>query len=240
MIEKIDVLAFAAHPDDVELSAAGTLMIHSDKGYRTGIVDLTEGQLGTRGTSETRSEESTVASGILGLSVRVNLHMEDGFFENNKENRLKIIEQIRRLRPEIVLANAVNDRHPDHGRAAHLVAEAAYYAGLKKIETFWDGEKQEAWRPKALYHYIQDYYIEPDFVVNVSSAYSRKIDAIKAYKTQFFDPNSNEPETPISGSDFFDFLKGRMMEFGRPLGVNYAEGFTRSRLFGVNDLHDLI
>lgn len=240
MIEKIDILAFAAHPDDVELSAAGTLIVHSDKGYRTGIVDLTEGQLGTRGTAEMRSEESKAASEILGLTVRENLHMADGFFENNSENRMKLIEQIRRFKPEIVLANAVSDRHPDHGRASRLVAEAAFYAGLTKIESSWNGEKQVAWRPKALYHYIQDYHITPDFVVDVSPTYERKIEAIKAYKSQFYDPNSNEPNTPISGSDFFDFLKGRMMEFGRPLGVQYAEGFTRSRLFGVSDLHDLI
>ncbi len=240
MNSKVDILAFAAHPDDIELSCAGTLMKHISQGKTVAIVDLTQGELGSRGTIQTRYAEAAASSEILGIKHRVNLMMEDGFFEINQENKRKIIAQIRRFQPSIVLANAVRDRHPDHGRAGQLVSEACFLSGLMKVETEWDGETQVAHRPKAVYHYIQDYHIEPDFVVDVSDFYERKVDAIKAFKTQFFDPNSDAPETPISGKDFFEFIASRMMQYGRPIGVKYAEGFTKERYMGVNDLFDLI
>lgn len=239
MNKLLDILAFAAHPDDVELSCAGTLMKHIDAGMSVGIVDLTQGELGSRGTIETRYDEAKEASEIMGISTRVNLKMADGFFEINEKNKLLIVEQIRRFRPKIVLANAVSDRHPDHGRASQLVSEACFLAGLRKIETTFEGVQQEVYRPDVVYHYIQDYYIEPDFVVDVTEFVDRKIAAIKAYKTQFYDPNSTEPQTPISGKDFFEFIKGRMLEMGRPIGAKYAEGFTAERRIGVKSLFDL-
>ncbi len=237
---KLNILAFAAHPDDVELSAAGTLIKQIKAGNKVGIIDLTQGELGSRGTKETRYEEAAAASKILGIHVRENLKMADGFFEYNQSNLLKIIEQIRRFQPDVVLVNAVEDRHPDHGRASKLVSEACFYSGLIKIETHYDGLLQLPYRPRAVYHYIQDRYIKPDFVVDVTEFVDRKFEAIKAYKTQFYDPNSSEPQTPISGNEFFDFIKGRMGEFGRPIGARYAEGFTVERLIGVDDITKLI
>jgi N-acetylglucosamine malate deacetylase 1 len=231
----VDILAFGAHPDDVELSAAGTLAKHIAQGKKVAIVDLTQGELGTRGSIETRYDEAKDASKILGLSNRVNLKMNDGFFEHNRENIMKIVEQIRYFKPTIVLANAIEDRHPDHAKGSKLVSEACFLAGLPKIQTTYNGENQLAHRPKFVYHYIQDRYIKPDFVVDVSDYIEIKLAAIKAYKTQFFDPNSAEPMTPISGKDFLDFLLGRMSEFGRPIGANYAEGFTCERTIGVDD-----
>jgi bacillithiol biosynthesis deacetylase BshB1 len=236
---KLDILAFAAHPDDVEISAAGTLLKYISEGKSIGIVDLTEGELGTRGTVQTRYEEAETAGKLLGLSARENLRIKDGFFENSEENKRLIIQQIRRFQPEIILANSILDRHPDHGRAAKLVADACYLAGLRKIETEWEGETQEAFRPRLILHYIQDYYIKPNFVIDVSEFMDKKIEVIKAYKTQFFNPESTEPNTPISGDEFFDFLKGRMMTVGRPAGMKYAEGFTIDRIVGVTDLFDL-
>lgn len=236
----IDILAFAAHPDDVELSASGTIMKHIAAGKTVGIVDLTQGELGSRGTIETRYSEAEEASKIMGLSVRVNLKMADGFFDLSEKNTRLIIEQIRRFQPTIILANAVEDRHPDHGRAAKLVSEACFLAGLRKVETSWDGKEQTPHRPKAVYHYIQDHYIKPDFVVDVTEFVNRKIEAIKAFKTQFYDPNSSEPQTPISGEEFFDFIKGRMLQFGRPIGVKYAEGFTVEREIGVKDFFEIL
>ena len=237
---KLDILAFGAHPDDVELSAAGTLMKQIDKGRKVGIVDMTQGELGSRGTIETRYQEAASASDIMGIHYRTNLKMEDGYFENNAENRLKVIEQIRLTRPEILLINAPFDRHPDHGRAAQLVLEASFYAGLRMIKAEKDGVELEAYRPKAIYHYIQDRYVEPTFVTEVTPYVERKIDAINAYSTQFFNPDSNEPQTPISGADFLDFIKGRMAEMGRKIGVSYAEGFVAARTLGVDDVMDLI
>jgi N-acetylglucosamine malate deacetylase 1 len=236
---KLDILAFAAHPDDIELSCSGTIMKAISQGKKVGIVDLTQGELGSRGTIETRYEEAAEASKIMGIDIRVNLRMADGFFEINEENKLLIVEQIRKYRPTIVLANAIEDRHPDHGRASKLVSEACFLAGLRRVETFYEGEIQEAHRPKAVYHYIQDHYIKPDFSVDVTEFMDRKVDCIKAYKTQFYDPNSSEPVTPISGAEFFDFIKGRMMQFGRPIGAQYAEGFTVERIPGVEDLFHL-
>jgi N-acetylglucosamine malate deacetylase 1 len=233
---KLDILAFGAHPDDVEISAGGTLLKYADEGKSIGIIDLTEGELGTRGSVETRYEEAAHAGALLGIKARHNLKMSDGFFEPNEENKRLIIEQIRRFKPEIVMANSILDRHPDHGKAAKLVADACFLSGLRKIETTWEKEKQEAHRPRLVIHYIQDYHINPDFVVDVSPYAEKKIEVIKAYRTQFYDPSSLEPNTPISGEDFFDFLKARMMNYGRPASMKFAEGFTIDRIFGVRDL----
>lgn len=235
----IDVLAFGAHPDDVELSASGTLLRHKAAGYSTGIVDLTEGELGSRGTVDSRYEEAAKAAEILGLSARVNLRMPDGFFTHSEENLRLVVEQIRRFRPRIVLANSFSDRHPDHGKGGKLVSDACFLAGLRRVKTSWEGKTQEAYRPQAVYHYIQDRMIEPDFVIDVSAFAEQKFASIKAYKTQFWDPDSSEPTTPISGKEFFEFLEGRMAGFGRTIGVRYAEGFTVERTPGVNDLFDL-
>ena len=239
MNEQVDILVFAAHPDDAELSCAGTIMKHIAGGAKVAIVDLTQGELGSRGTIASRYEEAKAASEILGISYRENLKMADGWFEINEANKRLIIEQIRRFQPKIVIANALTDRHPDHGRGGKLVSEACFLSGLRKIETSWNGEKQMHHRPNAVYHYIQDYYIKPDFVVDVTDFVDRKIDAIKAYASQFFDPNSTEPATPISGEDFFDFIRARMKEMGRPAGMKYAEGFTVERFMGVENLLDL-
>jgi len=236
---KVDILAFGAHPDDVELSAAASLLKHIQQGKKVALVDLTEGELGSRGTIETRYEEAKAASKILGIEDRVNLKMADGFFEHSQENLLKIVEQIRHFKPDIVLANAVEDRHPDHGKASKLVSDACFLAGLVKIKTNLNGENQLPHRPKMVFHYIQDRYIKPDFVVDVTGFEEQKFESIRAYKTQFFDPNSTEPQTPISGKDFFEFLRGRMSEFGRSIGVQYAEGFTVERIAGVDSFFDL-
>lgn len=239
MDQKVDILAFGAHPDDVELSVSGTLMKHIDQGKRVGIVDLTEGQLGSRGSVEERYDEAANASAIMGVHHRENLRMEDGFFEDNQQNKMKIIEQIRRFTPEVVLCCAKSDRHPDHGRASKLIREACFLSGLHKIESNWNGNTQESFRPRAVYSYIQDYYLEPDFVVDVTDYVDKKIEVIKAFKSQFYNPNSSEPNTPISGKELFDFIKGRMMQFGRPAGYIYAEGFQAERYIGVQDLLDL-
>ena len=237
---KLDILAFAAHPDDVELSASGTLMRYVAEGKKVGIIDLTEGELGTRGTVETRYEEAADASKIIGISARENLRMPDGFFEDNAENKRLIIEQIRKYQPEIVLANSISDRHPDHGRAGKLVEDACFLAGLRKIETSLEGQEQLPHRPRLVAHYIQDFYLEPSFVIDVTDYVDRKIEVIKAFKTQFYDPNNPEPSTPISGEEFFDFIKGRMLNMGRPAGMKYAEGFTISRVFGLKDLFGVV
>lgn len=238
-MNKVDILAFGAHPDDVELSAAGTLIKHIKAGKKVAIVDLTQGELGSRGTVDTRYAEAAEASRIMGLSARVNLKMEDGFFQHTPDNLLKIIEQIRHFQPEIVLMNAVSDRHPDHAKGSKLVSEACFLSGLRKIESIYEGDKQTAYRPKVVYHYIQDHYIKPDFVIDVTEFVEQKFESIRAYKTQFYDPNSTEPLTPISGEEFFDFLKGRMAEMGRAIGAKYAEGFTVERFIGVESLFDL-
>jgi len=233
---KVDILAFAAHPDDIEISSAGTLIKHIAMGKTVAIVDLTQGELGSRGTAETRFVEAEASSKIMGISARVNLKMADGFFDLTKENKLKIIEQIRYFQPEIVLCNAIYDRHPDHGRGGELVSEACFLSGLLKIETTYNGQSQKKWRPNSVFHYIQDRYIKPDFVVDITPYVEQKINALKAFKTQFFNPESNEPKTPISGQEFFDFLKGRWRDFGRNIGVEYAEGFTTERVPGVEDI----
>jgi N-acetylglucosamine malate deacetylase 1 len=237
---KVDILAFAAHPDDVEISCSATIAKQISLGNRVAIVDFTRGELGTRGTAETRASESLEASKILGIHARENLGFRDGFFVNDEEHLLKLIEMIRKYQPEIVLCNSPSDRHPDHGRAGKLVLDACFYAGLPKISTRIEGATQLAWRPKACYQYIQDYYLNPDFVVDVTGFEQVKIAVVKAFKTQFYDPNSSEPETPIARKDFFDFLLGRMKEMGRPIGAEFAEGFIAPRFIGVDRLERLI
>lgn len=232
---KLDLLAFAAHPDDVELSCSGTIAKEIFNGKRVGIIDLTQGELGSRGSAAIRAIESNASSEILKLAVRENVKMDDGFFEETKDNLIKIIKCIRKYKPEVVLANAVSDRHPDHGRGAALVSRACFLAGLVKVNT-----QQEPWRPKIVYHYIQDRYMKPDFIVDVSEFMSVKMESIKAFKSQFFDPDSNEPNTPISGKEFLDFINARARQFGREIGVEFGEGFTVERPVGTNLLSDLI
>ncbi len=237
---KVDILAIGVHPDDIELSCSGTLMKHIAEGKKVGLLDLTAGELGTRGNAILRQQEAEAASAMMGAVVRVNLGMEDGFFVHNNENMLEIVEIIRLLQPEIVLTNAISDRHPDHGRAAKLTAEACFYSGLSKIKTEWEGESQELWRPKVVYHYIQDHYIEPDFVVDITPYIRQKMEVIQCYKSQFYDPNSTEKETPISGKAFLENIEAKAKVLGRPIGASYGEGFTVSRTLGVKNLFDLI
>ncbi len=237
---KLDILAFGAHPDDVELCAAGTLLVHLNKGYKCGIVDLTRGELGSRGTAATRMEEANKSSEILGIHVRENLEMEDGFFQNDKAHQLSIASVIRKYRPKIVISNAISDRHPDHGRAAALITNGVFLAGLKKVSTTLAGQLQESWRIKAHYHYIQDRYIKPDIVIDVSAVWEKKMEAILAFKSQFYDPDSIEPVTPISSMEFLKFIEGRSIETGRQAGFHYAEGFTCERTPGVKDFFNLV
>lgn len=231
---KVDILAIGIHPDDVELSCAGTLLRHIAAGKTAGILDLTRGELGTRGTPELRREEAMKAAEILGVAFREIMDLRDGFFDGGEAEMMTVLKKIREYQPEIVLCNAVSDRHPDHGRAAKLVSEACFYSGLRKIET-----GQDPWRPKAVYHYIQDRYIMPDFVVDVTPFVEKKIEAIKAFSSQFWDPNSKEPMTPIAGESFFEFVKSRMRMLGRDINVDFAEGFTTERVPGVDDLFSL-
>lgn len=234
---KLDILAFGSHPDDVELSCSGTLLKHISQGKKAGIIDLTRGELGTRGNIETRKKEAGKAAKILGISVRESLGFADGFFVNDRKHQLEIIKKIRQYQPEIVLANAPSDRHPDHGRGSQLVSDACFYSGLAKIKT---GKGQKAWRPKAIYFYIQDRYLKPDFVVDVSEFMNKKLDAIAAFSSQFYNPSSKEPETPISSPYFIGFVKARAADFGRNIGVQYAEGFIAARPLGVNSFFDLL
>jgi bacillithiol biosynthesis deacetylase BshB1 len=239
MVNKVDILAIGAHPDDIELSCGATIAKHVHAGFRVAAIDLTEGELGSRGSVQSRYEEAAIASEILGLSARVNLQMKDGFFEETEENLVRLIRQIRYFQPDIILANAKSDRHPDHGRGASLIARAAFLSGLRKIETSFNDESQDCWRPKSVYHYIQDNYLKPDFVIDVTGFVETKFDAIQAYKTQFYDPNSKEPQTPISGQEFFNYLKGRMLQFGRSIGAEYAEGFQLDRTPGIELFNQL-
>ena len=236
---KIDILAFGAHPDDVELGCGATIAKEISLGKLVGIVDLTRGELGTRGTAETRDAEAKNASKILKVSVRENLELKDGFFKNNQKNQLEIIKILRKYQPEIVLCNAVDDRHIDHAKGSKLVSDACFLSGLVKIETSLNGSIQEPWRPKLVYHYIQWKTIEPDFVVDVSDFMDIKMEAIKAYATQFYNPNSNEPESPISSKNFLESVRFRAQDLGRLIGSNYAEGFTVERYLAVNSLNDL-
>ncbi len=236
---KLDILAFGAHPDDVELGCSGTIAKEVSLGKKVGIIDLTRGELGTRGSVAIRNEESAKASAILGVTVRRNLDMRDGFFVNDEAHQLKVIEMIRKYQPEIVLCNAITDRHIDHGKGSKLVSDACFLSGLVKIETELNGEKQQAWRPKVVYHYIQWQNIEPDFVVDISGFMDQKMQSVLAYGSQFYDPNSNEPVTPIASKNFLDSVKYRAEDFGRLVGVEYAEGFTTERYLAVNSLDDL-
>ena len=236
---KIDILAFGAHPDDVELGCGATIAKEISLGKLVGIIDLTRGELGTRGTAETRDAEAKNASKILKVSVRENLGLKDGFFKNNQKNQLEIIKILRKYQPEIVLCNAVDDRHIDHAKGSKLVSDACFLSGLVKIETSLNGSIQEPWRPKLVYHYIQWKTIEPDFVVDVSDFMDIKMEAIKAYATQFYNPNSNEPESPISSKNFLESVRFRAQDLGRLIGSNYAEGFTVERYLAVNSLNDL-
>lgn len=236
---KLDILAIGVHPDDVELSASGTLLKHIALGKTVGILDLTRGELGTRGSAELRTIEANKSAKILGLSVREQLKMADGFFENNEAHQKQIIQIIRKYQPEIVLCNAVSDRHPDHGRAAKLTVDACFYSGLMKIETKENNTPQSVWRPKAVYHYIQDHFIEPDFVIDITANMDKKMEAIMAFSSQFFDPNSKEPETPISSKNFMENVKAKATLFGRAINCDYAEGFTVNRYIGVENLFDL-
>lgn len=236
---KLDILAFGAHPDDVELGCSGTIAKEVSLGKKVGIIDLTRGELGTRGSVEIRNSESAKASEILGVVVRENLDMRDGFFVNDETHQLKVIEMIRKYQPEIVLCNAVKDRHIDHGKGSKLVSDACFLSGLRQIKTELNGEAQEAWRPKVVYHYIQWQNIEPDFVVDISEFMDKKMDSVLAYGSQFYDPNSKEPVSPITSKNFLDSVKYRAQDLGRLVGVDYAEGFTTERYLAVNSLGDL-
>ncbi len=238
---KLDILAFGAHPDDVELGAGGTLALEIANGKKVGIVDLTRGELGTRGSAEIRDKEAAAAAKILGVVTRENLKFADGFFINDKEHQLEIIKMIRKYQPEIVLCNAIDDRHIDHAKGSKLVSDACFLSGLIKINTNLEGEtkQQEPWRPKQVYHYIQWKNIEPDFVVDISSYIEKKTAAILAYGSQFFNPNSDEPETPISNKNFIDSVNYRARDLGRIVGVDYAEGFTTERHIAVKTLDNI-
>lgn len=240
MVSKVDILAIGVHPDDVELSCGGTLLKHLDAGRSAAIVDLTQGELGTRGSAELRLKEADKARQFFGIEHRDNLGMADGFFQHNEENIRKIVKSIRTYQPEIILANALSDRHPDHGRAAKLIADACFISGLRKVETEMEGKQQAVWRPKAVYHYIQDHNLEPDLVVDISEQMERKIEAILCFGSQFYDPNSKEPVTPISTSNFLDFIKAKAAGYGRQIGADYGEAFNVTRHIGVKDLFDLL
>ncbi|ADR20229.1 bacillithiol biosynthesis deacetylase BshB1 [Marivirga tractuosa] len=238
---KLNILAFAAHPDDIELSCAGTLAKHAEMGENVGIIDLTEGEMGTRGTPKIRLEEAAASADVLGLKIRENLGFEDAFFKNDLPHQKEIVKKIRQYQPDIILANAVSDRHPDHARASELISESVFLAGLKKFETVDDnGKAQTAYRPSKVYHYIQSLPIIPDFVVDVSDQWQKKMKSIKAFDSQFYKQDSNEPETYISSPRFMKMIEARAMEFGQIIGVDYAEGFTVERYLGVKDLNGLI
>lgn len=237
---KLDILAFGAHPDDVELGCAGTIAKEIFLGKKVGIIDLTRGELGTRGSADIRDQEAAKSAEILGVSIRENLRMRDGFFVNDEAHQMKIIRMIRKYRPEIVLCNAVDDRHIDHPKGSQLVSDACFLSGLRRIETDDDGKPQEAWRPKHVYHYIQWKNLTPDFVVDITGFTDIKQRAILAYSSQFYDPKTNEPETPIATKNFLDSLHYRTQDLGRLIGTEHAEGFITERYVAVNSLGDLI
>lgn len=238
-MNKLDILVIAAHPDDAELGCSGTILSHIAKGYKVGIVDLTKGEMGTRGTPEMRMKEADDAAAILGLSVRENMGFRDVLFLDDEAHQLELIKVIRNYQPDIVLANAIRDRHPDHGKGASLASNACFMSGLRKIQTEINGKTQEAWRPKFVYHYIQNNYIEPDFVVDITDFWDTKVKSILAYQSQFHDPNSQEPESFISNPDFLPFIEARAREMGHRILRTYGEGFTVERMIGAEDLFDL-
>lgn len=231
----VDILAIGVHPDDVELSCSGTLLKHADLGKTFGLLDLTLGEMGTRGNAEIRTKEAMKSAELLGASFRKQLHFADCFFENTKPHLIEIIKVIREHKPQLILCNAISDRHPDHGRAAKLVADACFYSGLVKIDT-----QQPAWRPKAVYHYIQDNYLHPHFVIDVTDFADKKREAIMAFSSQFYDPNSKEPQTPISSPEFLETIHAKMSLWGRTIGTRYAEGFLTARYPGITNLFDLL
>lgn len=239
---KLDVLAFGVHPDDVELSCAGVLIMERKRGKKTGIIDLTKGELGTRGSAALRKKEATNAAKVIGVEVRENLGLADGFFENNKESQLKVIQAIRKYQPEVVICNSPDDRHPDHGRSAKLVSDAAFLSGLRKIKTKAAGKEQEPWRPTYVLHYLQDYYLTPSFVIDISDAIEEKIEAIKCYNSQFYSNNykSKEPQTYISSPAFLNNIIARSSEFGKIIGVKHAEAFISKKLVGLKNLDSLV
>ena len=236
---KLDILVFAVHPDDAELGCSGTILKHIAAGKKVGIVDFTRGELGTRGTAETRDVEAADSAKILGLHARENLKFKDTFFKNDEQHQLELVKMIRKYQPEIVLSNALEDRHPDHGRAGDLANDACFLSGLSKISTQLDGEEQTAWRPRLVLQYIQDKYIKPDVIIDITPFIETKIAAIKAFKTQFYNPDYEEEETYISSPEFFESVIGRAREFGKSIGATYGEGFTSRKLLGVDDLFDL-
>jgi bacillithiol biosynthesis deacetylase BshB1 len=240
MAEQLDILAFGAHPDDVELSCGGTIAKEVSAGKKVGIVDLTRGELGTRGSADLRDKEAKQASSILGVTIRENLGFSDGFFKNDEANQLEVIKILRKYRPNVVLCNAQTDRHIDHGRAASLVHDACFLSGLRKIETFIDNRPQKLWRPSQVYHYIQWNNNPCDFVVDISDFIDKKMAAILSYGSQFYDEKSKEPETPISSQQFLDSIQNRAADLGRIIGVGYAEGFTTQRQLAVAHISDLI
>lgn len=233
---KLDILAFGAHPDDVELGCAATIAKEISLGKKVGIVDLTEGELGTRGSAELRKLEAAKSAEILGISVRENLGFADGFFTNDKEHQMAVIQMIRKYQPDIVLCNAIEDRHIDHGKGSKLVSDACFLSGLQKIQTSLDGVVQKKWRPKAVYHYIQWKNIEPDFVVDVAGFMDKKVAAVMAYSSQFYDPTSKEPQTPITSKNFTDSIEYRARDLGRLVHAEYGEGFTVERHIAIDSL----
>ena len=237
---KLAVLAFGAHPDDVELSCAGVLLVEKKNGKRVGIVDITRGELGTRGSAETREKEAADAAKILGVDIRENLELADGFFQNDEASQKVVIAAIRKCQPDIVLCNAISDRHPDHGRSAKLVSDACFLSGLSKIVTLSEGKQQEAWKPKYVFHYIQDRYLQPNFVVDISAVFDQKLEAIKAYGSQFHNPEMDGPQTYISTPDFLDSIVYRAKMLGKMIGVKYAEGFISDKMIGIHNFDAII
>ncbi|WP_298248122.1 bacillithiol biosynthesis deacetylase BshB1 [uncultured Christiangramia sp.] len=237
---KLDILAIGAHPDDVELSCAGTIAKEISRGKKVGILDLTRGELGTRGTAEIRDQEAAAAAEVLGVEVRENLEFSDAFFTNNASHQMEIIKMIRKYQPKIVLCNAVDDRHIDHGKAARLISDACFLSGLRKIETIMNGDSQNAWRPMHVFHYIQWKNLKPDFVVDITGFLDKKIDSVKAYRSQFYSEDSKEPETPISSSNFLDSITYRAQDMGRLINTEHAEGYNVDRYVAVDSVFDLI
>jgi len=237
---KLDILVLAVHPDDAELGCSGTILKHIALGRKVGIVDFTRGELGTRGTAETRDEEAAESAKILGLHARENLRFKDAFFKNDEEHQREVIRMIRKYQPELILSNSLHDRHPDHGRAGDLANDASFLSGLAKIKTQHDGKEQEPWRPRMIFQYIQDQYIRPDIIIDITPHIQTKIESIKAFKTQFYNPELDGPATYISSPEFFESVIGRAREFGKSIGTTYAEGFTSRKLLGVNDLFELV
>lgn len=238
---KLDVLAIGSHPDDVELGCSGTLIKEIRRGKKVGIIDLTQGEMGTRGTIETRYQEAANAGKIIGISVRENLKMRDGFFQNDEAHQLKLVAVLRKYKPEIVIGNILEDRHPDHGRAGWLIYDSCFLSGLRQVKTIDEnGKEQEKWRPKMLLHYIQDRFYEPNFIIDVTDVWEQRLESVKAFKTQFFNPDLNEPQSYISSPDFLESITARARLLGKRIGVKYAEGFLSKKSIGIQNLDALV